>query len=132
MGVDTKMMETWKGKPLALALALAFAVAIVGVLAAKEVLTPRVFAFCCICLMAVAAVAWFILLARAKKGNGIEGTTVLPRVQPRKAKIFVLIGITALLCVSLWVTRGGPWLPQLIGACFVIALVIGNLLRKAQ
>ena len=27
-------------------------------------------------------------------------------VQPRKAKIFVLIGITALLCVSLWVTRG--------------------------
>ena len=59
----------WKGKPLALALALAFAVAIVGVLAAKEVLT--LLGSCILLNLLYGGGSCgknFILLARSKKG----------------------------------------------------------------
>lgn len=83
----------WKSRSLALALSLALTITILVVLTVEDVLTPRVFGLCCIWLMAVTAVAWSILLARAKKAKGIEGTITLPHTQTRKSNIFLLIGI---------------------------------------
>jgi hypothetical protein len=113
-----------------MALVTALAIAVLVILMIREILAPQAFALCCVVVMVIAAAAWFLLLRSAKGTSQVESTMDSVRMQTHgKSKIFIVAGIVIFLPLSLWMTRGGPWLPRLIGASFLIALLIGNLLR---
>jgi hypothetical protein len=115
-----------------MALTTALAMVVLVSLVVKEIITPHAFALCCVVVMTVATGTWFLLLRSANEVTEDGCPMNSPHIQARgKSKGFIVTGIAVFLAFSLWVTRGGPWLPRLIGTCFLIALLIGNLLRKA-
>ena len=121
-------MQTRNVTSLVMALATASAVAILVILLVRGVLGPQGFALCGIVVMVVATGIWFLLLRRTR----IDASTARARNQPRRnRRVLIVAGLAIFLPLSLWTTRGGPWIQRLIGASFLIALLVGNLLRKA-
>jgi hypothetical protein len=118
-------------KSVVMALATALAMGILVVLVVNEILSPRGFAVCSVFVMAVAAAIWFLVLKSARKIRSNDEPVGSPQIRDSGyKKVFVAIALAVFLAFSLWGTRGGPWLPRLIGSCFLVALIIGNLLRK--
>lgn len=111
---------------IVMALATALAVASLVILLIRGMLAPQGFALCCAVVMVVAAVIWFLLLRTRIDSS----TTLAPNKARKRRTMFIVAGLAIFLPISLWATRGGPWLPRLIGTGFLIALLIGNLLQK--
>src|SRR6201996_4179352 len=110
---------------LVMALATALAVAVLVILMVRGILAPQAFALCCVVVMVVAASTWSLMLRNAEERSQIESTTDSARIRTHgKSKVFIVAGIAIFLLLSFWMTRGGPWLPRLIGACFLIALLM--------
>jgi hypothetical protein len=118
-------------KSLVMALATALAMGILVVLEVNEILSPRGFAAWSVAVMAVAAAIWFLVLKSVRKMRSNDEPVSSPQIRGGGyKKVFVATALAVFLVFSLWGTRGGPWLPRLIGSCFLAALIIGNLLRK--
>lgn len=96
-------------------------------------LTPQRFAASCALVMISAVVLWSILLPRT--GPLAETSTKPPSVDNRKLnkkKRLQIILVLLWLITATWITRGGPWLPRLVGAAMLLLFATGIILRKAD
>jgi hypothetical protein len=87
----------------------------------------QVFAASCIVAMALAAVVWTAILKRAGRPAEADAGT-----QAGKKKAVQIALLVLFLIVAFWMTRGGLWIPRLIGAFILLLFTIGIALRKAD
>lgn len=116
-------------KNLSLRTVVVVTATVLGVLTALligGILTPRSFGIVGLASLVVCGSALSFAIKNASPRNGRilqrRSTTV-------RAKGFYL-RITAFLIVlafAVWATRGGPWLPRLIGASMLLLFLIGTL-----
>jgi hypothetical protein len=95
-------------------------------------LNPQTFAISCLIVMALAVVIWTVLLKRANrmfKAPMKLPLVVLANVSKKKALQVALLLL--FLMAAFWMTRGGPWVPRLIGASMLVLLITGTMLRKS-
>jgi high-affinity Fe2+/Pb2+ permease len=128
------LMRNKNKKSLAMALAISLVLAIFVVLVVNRIVSPREFAVCSVAMMSVAACIWYLLLSSAKEKNekdnaSMKSSHIRGLV---KSRVLIIAGIALFIPFSLWMTRGGPLLPRFIGVCFLVALLIGNLLNKTN
>jgi len=96
---------------------------ILGLLAALFLggtLTLRNFGIAGLVVMAVSGAAWYFTLKSSPRRNQEAKMSV-------KGFYIRVAVILALLVFSAWATRGGPWLPRLIGASVLVLFLIGTL-----
>jgi hypothetical protein len=101
------------------------------ILEVEGYLTPqRLAAICAIIMVLVLAVLSVFLRSGNKlPENSVETLAVNPRAVP--AKKMLQVGLLLLfLMVTLWMTKGGPWIPRLIGAFMLLLFTTGIGLRK--
>jgi len=112
---------------IATSVATAVAVATLAFLLVAGTLNSRSFAVGCLIVMSLSAVAWVLLLKRTNGLADDRRTAAPPTLQSHKGKQIRLVVLLILLAVSFWITRGGPWIPRLIGACVLVAFLMGTL-----
>jgi hypothetical protein len=98
-------------------------------LAVIGMITPRIFGWLCLLIMIASGVVLYRLLRTAVAVH--TPTNSNPKLNWRKRWYILAAGLLWLI-LALWMTRGGPWLPRLVGASFVVLLIIGNMTRKAR
>ena len=47
-------------------------------------------------------------------------------------QVALLLGAAFWLVAAFWMTRGGPWIPRLIGAAMFVLFITGTMLRKTS
>ena len=89
--------------------------------------TPRGFGIAGIAAMVVCGAVWYFALKPFPQPVNADVT----RNQGTKISvkgIYIRVAvILALLVFSAWATKGGPWLPRLIGASMLVLFLIGTL-----
>jgi hypothetical protein len=121
MNLETPRGIIWVALGLVLALIVFTTLEIEGVVA------PRGFAILCLVAMIIAAVAFYRVFKSASPLPPPSGER--PRLSERK-RWYVLSAAFLWVVLASWLTRGGPWLPRLVGAAVVIALVAPLMLRR--
>jgi hypothetical protein len=117
---------------LTVAVAEMVALVILVLLFAFEALTLRGFGIAVLAVMITAAILFTLVFPRAKKDAELAGVAATAQTMSAR-KRYILAGVLALwLMFFLWMTREGPWVPRLIGACFLSLLVIGLFIRKPE
>jgi hypothetical protein len=116
-------MFTWIGVPVVIfgALGLLTALLIEGRL------NQQTFAIGCVIVMVLAVVIWTVLL---KRSNQPAGSSSPPNASKKKGLQVALLFL--FLALGYWMTRGGPWIPRLIGASMLVLFITGTVLRKAS
>lgn len=109
------------------ALGLVLALIVFTTLEVEGVVAPRGFAILCLVAMIVAVVALYRVLRSASLVPPPAGGR--PRSSER-TKWYVLSAAFLWVVLASWLTRGGPWLPRLVGAAVVIAFVAPLMLRR--
>jgi hypothetical protein len=96
-------------------------------------LTPQTFAIGCVIVMALAAAIWTVLLKKSDRPIEIaeRASSASARNDSKKKAIQIAI-LLLFLVVVLWMTRGGPWIPRLIGAFMLLLFTTGVALRKTN
>jgi cobalamin synthase len=120
---NLRNMFTWIGVPVVIVGAL-------GLLTAFLIegrLNQQTFAIACVIVMVLAVVTWTVLL---KRSNQPAGSSSPPNVSKKKGLQVALLLL--FLALVFWLTRGGPWIPRLIGASMLILFITGTVLRKAS
>jgi hypothetical protein len=113
--------------------AIAAAVAALTVLLVLRIITSQNFAFGCVALMGISTAVWSLLLKRSHAQSESLSTTSASSSQNRtdKNKLVRAAILFLLLITSLWITRGAPWAPRLIGAFVLVLFSIATLARKS-
>ena len=96
-------------------------------------LNQQTFAIGCVIVMVLAAAIWTVLLKRANQPAGTydgADSSSLPKASKKKA--LQIVSLLIFLALVFWVTRGGPWLPRLIGASMLLLFTAGIALRKTK
>ena len=88
-------------------------------------MNQQVFAASCVAAMVLAAVVWTAILKSA--GRPVEADD---GTQVRKKKATQIGLLVLFLVFAFWMTRGGPWVPRLIGAAMLVLFILGIALRK--
>jgi hypothetical protein len=88
-------------------------------------INQQAFAVSCVVAMAMAAVVWTAILKRASRPAEAGAGTQVGKKKAVQIALLVLF-----LVVAFWMTRGGLWVPRLIGASMLILFIIGTALRK--
>ncbi len=130
MGQVTDMTRnTWIGIPVVVIGALGLLV----FLLIGGRLTPQTFAIGCVIVMTLAAAVWTVLLKRSDRPIEIakRASSAIARNDGKKKAIQVA-ALLLFLAVVLWLTRGGPWIPRLIGAFMLLLFTTGVALRKTN
>src|ERR1700754_4720379 len=73
---------------------------------------------------------WKLFQIAAKDQPPIEGaqkTLLSLKSHLRTAKVRIVM-LCALTCLGMWETRGGPWVPRVVGLGFLLVLLAGNIL----
>ena len=109
------------------ALGLALALIMFTTLGVARVVAPRGFAILCLGAMIIAGVAFYRVFKSAFPLPPPTGER--NRLSERK-RWYVLSGAVLWVALALWLTRGGPWLPRLVGAAVVIAFLAPFILRR--
>ena len=121
--------NTWIGVPVVVIGALGLLV----FLLIGGRLTPQTFAVGCVIVMALAAAAWTVLLKRSNRPIEIaERASSASARNGGKKKAIQIAALLLFLAVVLWMTRGGPWIPRLIGAFMLLLFTTGVALRKTN
>lgn len=112
---------------------LATVVAALTVLLVLHIITGQNFAFGCVALMGISVIVWSLLLKRSHAQSDSLSTTSPSSSQDRtdKNKPVRAAILLLLLITSLWITRGAPWAPRLIGASVLVLFSIATLTRKS-
>jgi cobalamin synthase len=116
-------MFPWIGVPVVI-------VGVLGLLTALLIegrLNQQTFAIACVIVMVLAVVTWTVLL---KRSNQPAGSSSPPNVSKKKGLQVALLLL--FLALGFWLTRGGPWIPRLIGASMLVLFITGTVLRKAS
>jgi drug/metabolite transporter (DMT)-like permease len=129
MAQNARNASTWIGVPVVI-------VGVLGLLVLLSVegrLNPQTFAISCVIVMALAVVIWTVLLKRANRPvqSPDEVASAGPRHVSKKKALQVAL-LLLFLMAAFWMTRGGPWVPRLIGASMLVLLITGTVLRKAR
>ena len=132
MGQVTDMkrnLSTWIGVPVVIVGALG----LLTTLMIEGRLNQQTFAIACVIVMVIAVVIWTVLLNRpnrlARSSDG-AGSSSLPNASKKKA--LQIVSLLLFLALVFWVTRGGPWIPRLIGASMLLLFTAGIALRKTK
>jgi hypothetical protein len=104
-------------------LGLVLALVVFTTLEVAGVVAARGFAILCLVAMIIAGVAFYRVLKSASQ------LPHQPRLSERK-RWYVLSATFVWVVLASWLTRGGPWLPRLVGAAVVIAFVAPLMLRR--
>lgn len=124
-------MMNVKNSGLAVSAAVSIAVAALTFLVVTGSLTPQRFALACLGVMVVGTIAWSVLLKRSSGGSDEIDTNADGKVQGGKRPKYILVTLLLLWMVaSFWMTRGGPWLPRLVGAAVLVLVLVGAILRR--
>ena len=117
------MFTTWIGVPVVIfgALGLLTALLIEGRL------NQQTFAIGCVIVMVLAVVISPLLL---KRSNQPAGSSSPPNASKKKGLQVALLLL--FLALVIWMTRGGPWIPRLIGASMLVLFTTGVALRKTE
>jgi drug/metabolite transporter (DMT)-like permease len=129
MAQNARNASTWIGVPVVI-------VGVLGLLVLLSVegrLNPQTFAISCVIAMALAVVIWTVLLKRTNRPvqSPDEVASAGPRNVSKKKALQVAV-LLLFLMAAFWMTRGGPWVPRLIGASVLVLLITGTVLRKAR
>jgi len=96
-------------------------------------LAPRSFAIGCVIVMISSTFTWTFLLRRtAGDPEALRATSNETVKITNKSKHVQVTLLLVLLVVSFWLTRGGPWVPRLIGAFMLVLFLIGTILRNPK
>ena len=96
-------------------------------------LAPRSFAIVCAVVMIISIFTWTLLLKRTSEDAEALSTTSGAILKSRNISKRVQVALLLLLLiVSFWLTRGGPWVPRLIGASMLVLFLIGTALRNPK
>lgn len=85
----------------------------------------QVFAVSCVVAMALATVVWTAILKRSGRPSEVDAGTQVGKKKAAQVVLLVLF-----LVVAFWMTRGGPWVPRLIGASMLVLFIVGTALHK--
>ena len=121
---NLRNMFTWIGVPVVIfgALGLLTALLIEGRL------NQQTFAIGCVIVMVLAVVIWTVLLKRSNRS--LLSSSSRPNASKKKGLQVALLFL--FLALGYWMTRGGPWIPRLIGASMLVLFITGTVLRKAS
>jgi hypothetical protein len=111
------------------ALGLVLALIVFTTLEVAGVVAPRGFAILCLVAMIIAGVAFSRVFKNASPLPPPAGER--PRLSDRK-RWYVLSAAFVWVVLASWLTRGGPWLPRLVGAAVVVAFVAPFMLRRRR
>jgi hypothetical protein len=117
-------------KSINLQVAVVVTVTILGILTALfagGMLTPRGFGVAGLLAMFVSGVIWYLRIKAEAQSIATEESSLKQsrRISARALYVRVAV-ILALLVFSAWETRGGPWLPRLIGASILLIFLVGT------
>jgi len=110
-------------------IAAAITAAVFAVLAALltgRMLTPRVFGIAGLFTLAVCGYAWY----RASKSYVSTNAGLSQRRSPtwKDKRVYLrLAPFLIVLILAIWASRGGPWLPRLIGMSMLLLFCVGAL-----
>lgn len=127
MKPNLRNMFTWIGVPVVIVGALGLLTALL----IEGRLNQQTFAIGCVIVMVLAVVIWTVLLKRSNQPAGSSdgaGSSSPPNASKKKGLQVALLLL--FLALVFWITRGGPWIPRLIGASMLVLFVTGILLRK--
>jgi hypothetical protein len=132
VGLVTDMkrnLRIWIGVPV-------FIVGALGLLTALLIegrLNQQTFAIGCVIVMVLAVVIWTVLLKISNQPAGSSnraGSSSLGNAGKKKGLQVALLLL--FLAVVFWMTRGGPWIPRLIGASMLVLFTAGVALRRTN
>ena len=132
VGLVTDMkgnLRTWIGVPVVIVGALG----LLTTLLIEGRLNQQTFAIGCVIVMVLAVVIWTVLLKRPSQPAGSSdgaGSSSFPNASKKKGLQVVLLLL--FLALVFWMTRGGPWIPRLIGASMLLLFTAGITLRKTK
>jgi len=89
-------------------------------------LTPRRFGIAGLSAIAVSGAVWYLALNFPPPLDANVSRNQGTKINANGFSVRVAV-ILALLVFSAWATRGGPWLPRLIGASMLMLFLIGAL-----
>jgi hypothetical protein len=133
--IDTnmKIRRTLMSTQLMISGATATAIVALGLLVVAGALSPRSFAISCLAVMVASALAWFTLLKGKSNSEGLGGDASSPQTQNNlRSKHILAAGLLLWLVLGFWITRGGPWVPRLIGASVVLLVLLAIVLRRPR
>ena len=81
-------------------------------------------------VMTVATFAWHFVSRRENVGTDQPEPKNHPSQSDKRQCVWAAVLLLWLL-VALWATRGGPWLPRLVGAFFLILYFVVRMRRKS-
>ena len=124
-----------KRKPgsMAISVVTMIALAVLVLFVLTGALAPRSFAIACAVVMIISIFTWTLLLKRTSEDAEALSTTSGAILKSRNISKRVQVALLLLLLiVSFWLTRGGPWVPRLIGASMLVLFLIGTALRNPK
>ena len=110
-------------------IAVLVTVATFGILTAlfvEGILTPRGFGIAGLLVIFGFAAIWYLMIRASARSNDAGGSPRESTNKTGRGLYFRVAVILALLIFSAWETRGGPWLPRLVGASILILFLIGT------
>jgi len=127
MAQNAKSVSTWVAVPVVL-------VGVVGLLTVFVIegrLSPQTFARIWLVVIALAFIVLTVLLKRSNRLTEVPdgATSSSPRNVSKKKAIQVAL-LLLWLVAAFWITRGGPWIPRLIGAAMLVLFFTATVLRK--
>jgi cobalamin synthase len=124
---NLRNMSTWFGVPVVTVGALGLLTALL----IEGRLNQQTFAIGCVIVMVLAVVIWTVLLKRSNQPAGSSdgaGSSSPPNASKKKGLQVALLLL--FLALAFWMTRGGPWIPRLVGASMLVLFITGTVLRK--
>jgi protein-S-isoprenylcysteine O-methyltransferase Ste14 len=90
-------------------------------------LTPRGFGIAGLAAMALCGAVWYFALKSFPRPLNANVTQNQGTKMSVKGFYIRIVVILALLFFYAWATKGGPWLPRLIGAAILVLFLIATL-----
>lgn len=98
----------------------------------EGLLTPKRFAVSCVIVMISAGIIWSVCLTKRLNGTSPETSSIDAGQVNNKKKQIQIAMVLIFLVLATWMTRGGPWLPRLVGAFMLLLFMTGIVLRKTD
>ena len=112
--------------------ATATAIVVLALLVGLGTINPRNFAIGCIAVISISAIVWFLVLKGRSSEDAQSATSSSRFVQNIGKRHLLIAGVLVWLVVSFWITRGGPWVPRLVGASVLLLLLLALVVRKPR
>lgn len=126
-GQVTDMSKTiWNIYSIAIVVLMALTLAALVYVFVNGHLTSRGFAIGCLSIISAACLAWYVLFLKFPVRSDSHGKIIVKTDRNSRPQRPIFIAILLLwICLSLWLTRHGPWIPRLIGVSVLVLFAMG-------